>query len=166
MRLPGFFIRWLMNRGVRVCKSRPADLVLVLRGELYLRRWHVIPRNRWFNVYLHQIAGPDDDRALHDHPWWNCSILLAGSYDEMTFKNPELAPLGVTETVTTRRTAGEVVFRTARTMHRLAPVNGSCWTLFLTGPVLRAWGFRRPDGVWVHHSQYVETAAGVSSIKG
>ena len=38
-------------------------------GKNYLSRWHIIPRNRYFNIYLHKFVGSDDDRALHDHPW-------------------------------------------------------------------------------------------------
>jgi hypothetical protein len=50
-----------------------------------MRRWWVIPRNKFFNIYLHHFLHSDDDRALHDHPWWNVSILLrSGSYVEHT----------------------------------------------------------------------------------
>ena len=49
-----------------------------------MRRWWVIPRNKWFNVYLHHFLRSDDDRALHDQPWWNLSILLDGEYTEHT----------------------------------------------------------------------------------
>lgn len=48
----------------------------------YLLRWFLIPRNRWFNIYLHKFCRDDDDRALHDHPWWFVSIMLQGSYVE------------------------------------------------------------------------------------
>ena len=48
---------------------RPADFVIGGAERPYLRRWWVIPRNRLFNVYLHQFLRSDDDRALHDHPW-------------------------------------------------------------------------------------------------
>ena len=44
-------------------------------GTNYLERWHLIPRNRFFNVYLHKFSGPDSCRELHDHPWWNLSII-------------------------------------------------------------------------------------------
>ena len=47
-------------------------------GEDYLSRWHIIPRNRFFNIYLHRFTGSDDDRALHCHPWASVSIKLRG----------------------------------------------------------------------------------------
>lgn len=50
----------------------------------YLWRWHMIPRNRWFNIYLHKFAHGDDDRALHDHPWASASLILDGRYIEHT----------------------------------------------------------------------------------
>lgn len=50
----------------------------------YLWRWHIIPRNRWFNIYLHKFAHGDDDRALHDHPWPSASLILDGRYREHT----------------------------------------------------------------------------------
>ncbi|SID67872.1 Protein of uncharacterised function (DUF550) [Mycobacteroides abscessus subsp. abscessus] len=46
----------------------------------YLLRWYVIPRNRWLNIYLHKFLRDDDDRALHDHPWWFVSLMLWGQY--------------------------------------------------------------------------------------
>ena len=49
----------------------------------YLLRWHVIPRNRLLNVYVHKFLRSDDDRALHDHPWWFVSLILRGRYDEV-----------------------------------------------------------------------------------
>jgi hypothetical protein len=62
----------------RVTRRAP-DFLIGGADDPYIRRWWVIPRNRWFNVYLHQFLRSDDDRALHDHPWANCSILLRGA---------------------------------------------------------------------------------------
>ena len=86
---------------------RPPDFIIGKPGSPYMRRWYVIPRNRWFNIYLHNIVRSDDNRALHDHPWWNLSILLKGSYREVT-------PDG-----TFVRGAGSMVFRRATAAHRL-----------------------------------------------
>lgn len=115
--------------------SRDPDFVI---GDDYLRRWWVIPRNPWVNVYLHDIRKSDDDRALHDHPWSNTSFLIEGSYWEIT---PEGSFL---------RRAGDVVTRAADQMHRLEVVPGlSAISLFITGPKVREWGFDCPQG-WVH----------------
>lgn len=165
MRLPEFAISYLHRMAVRVVRGRPADFVIAPHGTPYLRRWHLVPRNRWMNVYLHQIIESDDDRALHDHPWWNCSILLSGGYVEHVFEWPDLAFSGITATIRKVRLAGDVVFRCAETAHRLELRMGSCWSLFITGPRLRTWGFIRDDGVWVNHRHYAEVVDGISSIK-
>lgn len=52
-------------------------------GDFYLDRWYVIPRNLWFNIYLHHTLRDDDPQALHDHPWWNVSLVLKGGYWEV-----------------------------------------------------------------------------------
>lgn len=119
---------------------RPPDFII---GTNYLSRWWVIPRNRFFNVYLHKITGNDDDRALHDHPWLNCSILLRGSYREITPRGSFI------------RRAGSIVLRRAKAAHRLEVVNGPVWTLFITGPAIRVWGFHCPHG-WVPWRDFVD----------
>ena len=73
----------------------------------YLLRWWVIPRNRFFNVYLHKFLRDDDDRALHDHPWLSLSVILKGGYVEHTAKEVR------------RREAGSIIFRRAKHAHRI-----------------------------------------------
>lgn len=107
-------------------------------------RWYVIPRNRWFNVYLHKICRDDDDRALHDHPWASLSFILRGRYRETT-------PFGKRD-----YQAGRIIFRGQEFPHRLELIDGSpCWTLFLTGPKVREWGFYCPKG-WVPWQEFCE----------
>jgi hypothetical protein len=116
----------------------PPDFVIGDPDHPYMRRWWVVPRSEFCNVYLHEILRSDDDRALHDHPWDNTSMLLSGSYIEHT---PEGSFL---------REAGSVVTRKATDPHRLEiPAGGRAISLFLTGPKLREWGFHCPHG-WVH----------------
>lgn len=81
MKLPRNMVDFLAARCRRHPIERPPDFEV---GDGYLGRWFIIPRNRWFNVYLHRFTGSDDDRALHDHPWWSLSIMLAGALDEHT----------------------------------------------------------------------------------
>jgi hypothetical protein len=112
-----------------------------------MHRWYLVPRNRWLNLYLHHFWRSDDDRALHDHPWWNVSLLLQGSYVEHT-----IAAGGINRRE--RLTAGALRGRRAEAAHRIEleqdeqgrPI--SCITLFATGPRLRDWGFHCPKG-WV-----------------
>jgi hypothetical protein len=120
----------------------------------YLRRWFLIPRNPFLNVYLHHFLRSDDDRALHDHPWHFLSMVLKGRYIEHREGRPE--------TVRIERTAGSIAFRKAGTLHRVEldteVLVGSCWTMYryeapcwtlvITGPKLRDWGFKCPRG-WV-----------------
>lgn len=103
----------------------------------YLLRWYMIPRNPFVNVYLHKFLRSDDDRALHDHPWWFVSLILRGSYNE------------VTEAGTRHRRAGSIAFRPAEHRHRVQLDSNSwvsdrefpCWTLIITGRRSRTWGF-------------------------
>ena len=50
----------------------------VVIGDNYMHRWHLIPRNRFFNIYLHHYIGSDTDRHMHDHPWPSVSVTLKG----------------------------------------------------------------------------------------
>ncbi len=126
---------------------RPPDFIIGGVENPYIHRWWIIPRNRLFNVYLHYILRSDDELALHDHPWWNLSIILKGGYEE------------VRPTETRWRGPGSIILRKATCAHRLVlPVrNGGirfCWSLFITGPKLRNWGFHCPQG-WVPWERFV-----------
>jgi hypothetical protein len=130
----------------RITRRAP-DFVIGGHERPYLRRWFVIPRNRFFNVYLHQFLRSDDDRALHDHPWVNLSVLLRGAYVEHT-----IAAGGIEHR--TVRMAGDWAFRwTGRLAHRIE-VTDPCWTLFITGPRYREWGFHCPDTGWIHWKRF------------
>lgn len=117
---------------------RKPDFVIGPADNPYLRRWWIIPRNEHVNIYLHEILRSDDDRALHDHPWSNTSLLLEGRYIEHT-------PDGSFE-----RVAGWMGSRSADAAHRLEILPGErAVSLFLTGRKVRDWGFLCPGG-WVH----------------
>ena len=116
---------------------RGPDFVIGGRDNPYLKRWWIIKRNQWFNIYLHHFLRSDDDRALHDHPWWNLSILLKGRYIEHMPKGQAL------------RRRGQMVLRGATAAHRVELIDGPVWTLFITGPKIREWGFHCPLG-WRH----------------
>lgn len=137
----------------RVADKRPPDFVIFQNGITYMRRWWVIPRNKWFNIYLHELLHSDDPRALHDHPWVNMSLLLEGEYDEIT-----IAKGGIN--VRSRLKAGQLRFRRSVTAHRLELVDGKpCWSLFVTGPVLRTWGFHCKHG-WRPWREFVKIVPG------
>lgn len=114
----------------------------VIGDPAYLRRWWIVPRNEFQNVYLHEILRDDDDRALHDHPWENVSFVLAGGYREIT-------PEG-----TFVRGPGDLIRRKAEDSHRLELIDGApCISLFFTGAKVRDWGFHCPNG-WVHWQDF------------
>jgi hypothetical protein len=138
MRIPSLILARLHGCVIRHAQRAP-DFVIGGGDRPYLRRWFVLPRNRVFNVYLHQFLRSDDDRALHDHPWMNASILLEGHYVEHT-----IAAGGINSRVEYR--AGDIKLRSAWYAHRVELIDGPCWSLFLTGPRLRDWGFHCPAG--------------------
>lgn len=132
----------LSERLISRVTRRTPDFVIGGQGRPYLRRWWVIPRNPFFNVYLHQFLRSDDDRALHDHPWMNVSVLLRGSYIEHTIDAGGIHR---------RRqfSAGSIKARGPRYAHRIELHRGECWTLFITGPRVRRWGFHCAERGWV-----------------
>lgn len=149
--------RWLLSRTFH---RRQPDLVVGGQDNPYLLRWFVIPRNRFFNVYLHLFLRSDDDRALHDHPWANCSLLLKGTYTEHTIAQGGIHHRAV-------RKAGNWYFRpSGKLAHRVELTDGPCWTLFITGPVYREWGFHCEYAGWVHHKLFTDPADRGSVGKG
>lgn len=158
MKLPKIIVNIMFNRLLAIAGSREPDLYIGGRQNTYLRRWYVIPRNRWFNVYLHQFLRSDDDRALHDHPWVNVSLLLAGEYTEV------LPTKGGTTTSRILK-AGNLAFRGPTSAHRVLLHDGPAWTLFITGPRVREWGFWCPHG-WRHWEEFTAGPKGESVGKG
>lgn len=133
----------------------------------YLRRWFVTPwssdghplkSKRLPNIYLHQILRSDDDRALHDHPWYNLSIILWGGYIEHVFERPPVEGVELPPVIQKRRRFLSVVYRRADMAHRLELYKDPnrwctldegigyyyekpCWSLFITWRKRRPWGF-------------------------
>lgn len=148
-------------------------------GSPYMARYWLIPYNRFgIAARVHHILRSDEDRHLHDHPWWSISIILRGGYFEEV-PAPGIDALFDAEGRMVRlrwRGTGSVIFRRARDWHRLklpsagiAPLSGSdarwrnhdCWTLFITGPKRKdhdpehaCWGFLI-DGVKVPADVYL-----------
>lgn len=147
---------YFADRIIARSERRDPDVYIGGREDTYMRRWWQIPRNRWFNIYLHNFLRSDDDRALHDHPWWSMSLILRGSYTEHTINAG-----GVN--VRTIRRAGAVKFRWASSAHRVELHDGPCWTLFITGPRIREWGFHCPAG-WRHWRAFANPKDGGTTI--
>jgi hypothetical protein len=139
---------------------RDPDLCIAPDGEAYLWRWHIVPRNAVANVYFHIQVADDPERPLHDHPWDNTSVILAGGYDEIISTTSTGSPLEVR-----RVREGDVVHRKAEEPHRLllASTHGYTMTLFTTGPKRRSWGFQFPDG-WRDEREVIENLPDERSI--
>lgn len=151
----------------------------------YMLRWYVIPRNPLLNIYIHKFLRSDEDRALHDHPWWFASLVLKGSYWEHRADRPI--------TGKSRRMAGSIAFRRPTAGHRveleaeitdvsreylqwsfddprrpytsvvvnqdgsyrvLEKIEHPVWTLIVTGPRVREWGFLCANG-WKQWRDFV-----------
>lgn len=112
-------------------------------------RWSIFKLGPLPRIYLHKFLRSDDDRALHDHPWRFVSIILRGGYIEQT-ETPEKRMLLQCRTSVLdwrspfwRRC---VAYRSATFRHRVIlprvkEVDVPCWTLFITGRIVREWGF-------------------------
>lgn len=188
MRLPHIAAALFAILQHKVANRRAPDFIVGADNPdgAYLRRWYLVPRNRVLNIYLHQFLRDDDDRALHDHPWPWCSLLLDGGYFEHT-----IAAGGIHSRQL--RVAGSVKVSGPRRAHRIELLrwadpdpdpsdeyadddhvdasfslqpSAPCWTLFITGPRMRRWGFHCPQAGWVDFARFTkpgstgETGAG------
>lgn len=161
MRLPEFIRKRLERWALKTMGSRPPDFIIRPQGRDQTLRWWIIPKNRWFNVYLHKFVLSDEDRALHDHPWLNASILVSGEYIEWVPRG--FVGIGDTPNRPYRRRQGYVYFRKPSQAHRVElecagyalpdslfpegePLYNPVITIFLTGPWVRNWGFLCPQG--------------------
>lgn len=106
----------------------------------YVYRW-MFGHKKVGSIRLHHWLGPDDDRAVHDHPWWFVTWIIKGWYLDSTSDDSEVLSVG------------DVVFRPALHRHTVYPGRDGCWTLVITGPVSRSWGFW-PNGRFVKANKW------------
>lgn len=158
---PGFAVEAMFNFLMPITATRAPDAVIGGMADPYLRRWHLTPRGDGPAVYLHQFLRSDDDRALHDHPWPSLGLILHGRYMEHL-------PGGIAE----MRAPGMLIERAPEAAHRveLLPnlkLTGEqpVWTLFITGPRVRDWGFHCPQG-WVPWRDFTAGPNGETVGKG
>lgn len=148
-------------------------------GDVYLRRLYLIDCPL-FGVMLHNIRRPDQDRALHDHPFSFVSLILRGGYveelelpdrirqlsrhDEIISATPDENPWALTDGQAIfhrrrRHRAGSVLVRPAETLHRITTVAPDCWTLVVHGRRRRTWGFVEAGGEWTDWRTYTTRTA-------
>jgi len=125
-----------------IASFRPVRRIEDEHGDLYLLRiklWGWMPgttkHHRW-SGYLHHFMRPDQDRALHNHPWkWSFSIILAGGYvEERQMEDGRID--------TRYLRPGTINILGPENFHRITELHGKeTWTLFIAGPKYKSWGF-------------------------
>ena len=158
-------LRWYVEREMR----RQYDVRIPGDTGPYLDRWYIWPRSarrrpgesrdyrpvegNLLGVYVHLFHRSDEDRARHDHPRDNVSVLIRNSYTE----HMQVAPIVTCfdpPVIVCRRDPGDVVFRRAATAHRVELDMGNgvprqpvqVVSVFVTGPKKRDWGFWCENG--------------------
>jgi hypothetical protein len=130
------------NNKLRVIADREGKDVYLLRYYLH-PRWMTLGM---FRVVLHRFMRSDAvEDGLHDHPWPYITIILQGGYIEHTPKGAFL------------RKKGQVLFRRAKSLHRVELLNDGVpvYTLFIMGPRWRSWGFKIGDQ-WYPWREWIE----------
>ena len=107
----------------------------------YLERWIL-----WCGITLrlHRFLASDEDRAVHDHPWWFITLPFT-SYGEF------IEPKGKDGQGQDEQTDGQEIYRTVTAWrphfrasnfrHRVEITQAPSWTLVVTGPKSNEWGF-------------------------
>lgn len=94
-----------------------------------------------FSIRLHKWIASDDRRAMHCHPYSFVTLVLWGGYYD--HNEAGIDKLGV----------GSLRFRPATYKHFVEPWARPTWTLLLTGPFYRQWGFW-PNGRFVRREKW------------
>lgn len=121
----------------------------------YVQRWFV--QTPLGTARVHHFMRSDDDRALHDHPWSFVTLVVRGSYRDITAcpwcadgkvriqrwpepeAGPECGPCLGTGVRVDELTPGSVRYRPAEHQHRVE--SDGAWTIVLSGRKRRTWGF-------------------------
>ena len=93
----------------------------------YAYRWVF---NFWlFSIRVHHFIRSDDKRYFHDHGWSFITLVLKGSYTDVSPEGEDLL------------TTGSIRYRKAEHKHYVKVPVGGCWTFLICGPQRRNWGF-------------------------
>jgi len=98
----------------------------------YAYRWVLILFG--FSIRIHHFLRSDDKRYLHDHAWWFVTLVLSGSYTDVSESKDGVI-------VKEQLTRGCIRYRPALHKHYVDVEKGGCWTILITGRPLRNWGF-------------------------
>jgi len=155
---------------IRIFYREPDLIIGRSDPEVYLRRWYIIPHNRFFNIFLHNFL-LSDLSVLHNHPWnFNMSILLHGSYLEHMPKNTEAWLKNESrETIIKLRKPSIIpIIRYGHAIHKVELLNDvfnnpiPVWTIFISGKVIKSWGFYCDWGFRDHKEFLKKTPENIS----
>jgi hypothetical protein len=127
----------------------------------FLKRW-VLIHDSGLAVRLHYFFPNHEDAVAHDHPFSFVTLILKGSYTDISrvtgwdVTRSNKAEVWVEDTVT----AGSVRYRPAEHAHRTRTGPEGCWTLMANGPKKRLWGFlpRTKDlPKWIPWMKFLDT---------
>lgn len=99
-------------------------------------------------VMLHHFLPNGDDPEPHDHPWTFWTLILGGGYvDEQHYPDGSvgLEPMF----------RGRIRRRTAEHMHRTLVNPNGCWSIVVSMPASRDWGFLW-NGAWMPMAEYLD----------
>lgn len=137
---------------LRIAGRFPVRVITGGGEDPYLEKYLVWESNETkdsWRLHIHRFVRSDADRELHSHPWRAAvSLILAGGYEEE------------------HRVGASVIRRVVRpgmlnaifadTFHRVDLLDGECWSLFLSGPVVQSWGFwSRATGAFTPWREFV-----------
>lgn len=145
--------------------------------RLYLMRyWLSEPdtlgdEDRWDSsdsLLLHHFLMPDDDSALHDHPWDFETTILTGKYLEALppdgwLPHPDL-PGPALDTNLHWRCAGDQIAHDATDLHAVLAIAPDTWTLVRTYAKERTWFFHPPGQPPVHYRDYLNLAPAAAGL--
>lgn len=138
------------------------------QGGAYMARdWLIEKSEHKPAARIHTIFRSDLDRAAHNHPWNNVSVILHGCYYELAPAKDGVEDLSIVPShvlggcsniepmKAILRKPGDVVCRTFETRHKLlVPPGEYAVTLFMSGPTKVEWGFFTENG-FVLHTDYL-----------
>lgn len=157
--LHGPLMDFLEHFCVGITESREPNQEIGRKGSPYIDRWFlarkaIVPvasvapdfadvapfmRSELENLYLHGYHRGDADEP-HDHPWPNASLVVRGWYRENVYD------LERRYIATITRHRGDIVLRSARSIHAILETSENCLSLFATLRKERDWGFHTLEG--------------------
>lgn len=118
------------------------------KGVTHFRRWRLF-WSPWGSIYLHNITNSDLDIDPHDHPWDFSSLIIKGSYSEVSRYPIDDYKVDYTKVYK----PGMVNTKKTVDCHKLTLLTPSVWTLVFVGKRKHDWGYQTAKG-WVHHKEY------------